>query len=264
VLDPEQPQSPSPEPASEPAGEALPSAAPEVEEPAESQSWWSRLWHTRGHHEIDSEAASPTNGHNGHAPIAPAPRSVTLTEEELQERVNRQAQSLRDRDIARANREAAEAERKRLRDEDPFTYAQQDRQREELEQTRQRQTAQLMDLLGHVGRQHDAVTLDPVFYSLPEAEQQRIRGLPNAGEGFPGRKVVVEESLKSLRRLEYERGYRDAQAKLKKDPVFRKSVLAEQRGGYEEPELYSGDGSPREGLPDENPSTILRKQYFGR
>jgi hypothetical protein len=257
-------QSPSPEPAApNVAGEASP-PPDEGREPSEDRSWWSRFLHTRGHHDDRSEAesASISTEASGNEPIAS--HQVTLTEEELNERVARQAQSLHDRDVARRNREAAEAERRRLRDEDPWQYAAQDRERETQTQVQVDQTNQLMGLLGHVGRQHDAVSIDPVINALPQQERERILQLPNAGQGLPGRRVIIDEALKSYGRLEYERGYREAQAKLRKDPVFRKSVLAEQRGSYAEPELYPGNGSPQDGLGDDNVSTILRRQYQQR
>jgi hypothetical protein len=117
-----------------------------------------------------------------------------------------------------------------------------------------------MQLLGHVGRQHDAVTLDPVLGLLPDKERQRILALPNAGQGLPGRKLIVDEAISSYGRLEYDRGYRDAQAKLKRDPAFRKSVLSELRGSYEEPELYSGEAPSEQ--PADNISNRLRSAFY--
>lgn len=256
-------QPPSPEPAPQAAGEPSPSNGT-VEEPTQDRSWWSRFLHTRGH-QTESSEVSPTESINGAgSDIAPAKRQVTLTEEELQERVARQAQSLHDREIARRNREAAQAQRARLRDENPEAYVQLEKTEEQQTQMRQVQAGQLMTLLGHVGRQHDAVSIDPIINALPAKERERILGMPEAGQGLPGRKLIVDEALKTYGRQEYERGYREAQAKLKKDPVFRKSVLSELRGSYEEPELYPGDGSPGQGLGDDNVSNILRRQYQGR
>jgi hypothetical protein len=264
MLDPvELQQPPSPEPAAPAAGEPVPPSAPEGEEPSQDRSWWSRFLHTRGHQSDQSEDASPPSA-NGHEPPPIASTSVTLTEEELNERVARQAQSLHDREIARRNRENAQAERARLRDQNPEAYVQLEKDEEQTAALRQQQTGQLMTLLGHVGRQHDAVSIDPIVNALPQTERERILALPEAGQGLPGRKLVVDEALKSYGRLQYERGYREAQAKLKKDPVFRKSVLSELRGAYEEPELYPGQGSPQEGLGDDNVSTILRRQYTQR
>lgn len=254
---------PSPEPAAQVAGEAPPSDAT-VEEPSEDRSWWSRLLHTRGHHADQSAEVSPTESVNG-AETTIAPKSVTLTEEELQERIARQAQSLHDREIARRNREQAQAERARLRDENPEAYVQLEKDEEQAAQVRQTQAVQLMQLLGHVGRQHDAVSIDPIINALPQKERERILALPEAGQGLPGRKLIVDEALKTYGRQEFERGYREAQAKLRKDPVFRKSVLSELRGQYEEPELYPGDGGQSTGgLGDQNVSTILRRQYMQR
>ena len=219
--------------------------------------------HTRGH-QSETDEASPPDGTNGHAPIAPAQRLLTLSEEELNQRVEREAQSRHDRETAKRNREAQEAERKRLREEDPWQYAQSEKEREDLERARTEQTQQLMGLLGHVGKQHDAVSIDPVINALPEKERKRILELPNAGQGLPGRKMIVDEALKTYGRLEYERGVRETQAKLRKDPVFRKSVMNELRGSYEEPELYPGQGSPAEGLGEDNVSSRLRRAYMQR
>lgn len=219
--------------------------------------------HTRGH-QSDLADASLSEETNGHAPIAPAQKLVTLSEEELNQRVEREAQSRHDRDVARRNREAQEAERKRLREEDPWQYAQNERQREDLDRQRAEQTQQALSTLGQVGRMHDAVSIDPVINALPETERKRILELPNAGQGLPGRKLIVDEALKSYGRMEYERGVRETQAKLRKDPVFRKSVLSELRGSYEEPELYPGNGSPADGLGDDNVSARLRRAYMQR
>jgi len=264
MLEPNELQPPSPAPATQAAGETPPSSAA-VEEPSEDRSWWSRLLHTRGHHTDPSAGVSTTDAVNGSdSDIAPA-RALTLTEEELNERVQRQAQSLHDREVARRNREQAQAQRARLRDENPEAYVELEKSEEQAQQLRQAQAGQLIQLLGHVGRQHDAVSIDPIVNALPAKERERILAMPEAGQGLPGRKLIVDEALKTYGRQEYERGYREAQAKLKKDPVFRKSVLAEQRGQYEEPELYPGNGGPTSGgLDENNVSNILRRQYTSR
>lgn len=257
-------QQPSPEPANQAAGETPPSNAT-VEEPSGDRSWWSRFLHTRGHQADAVPEVSPAGSVNGQgSDIAPA-GSITLTEEELNERIARQAQSLHDREIARQNRERAQQARARLRDESPEAYVELEKNEEQQTILRQQQAGQLMQLLGHVGRQHDAVSIDPIINALPAKERERILAMPEAGQGLPGRKLIVDEALKTYGRQEYERGYREAQAKLRKDPVFRKSVLAEQRGQYPEPELYPGDGGPTNGgLGDDNVSNILRRQYSQR
>lgn len=257
-------QPPSPEPAPPAAGEVPPSETSATES-SEDRSWWSRFLHTRGHHEDTLPEASPADAINGSEPAIAPSRSVTLTEEELNERVARQAQSLHDREIARQNRERSQRDRARLRDENPEAYVQLEKSEEEATQLRQVQAGQLMQLLGHVGRQHDAVSIDPIINALPAKERERILAMPEAGQGLPGRKLIVDEALKTYGRQEYERGYREAQTKLRKDPVFRKSVLAEQRGQYEEPELYPGSGGETNGgLDENNVSTILRRQYQQR
>lgn len=264
MLDPSSIQPPSSEPAAPPAGEVSRPNADVGEEASEDRSWWSRLLHTRGHHADQAPELSPADVINGPESIASA-RTVSLTEEELNARVVAQAQSLHDREVARRNRENAQAARARLRDENPEAYVQLEKNEEEATNLRQAQAGQLMQLLGHVARQHDAVSLDPVINALSKTERERILAMPEAGQGLPGRKLIVDEALKSYGQSEYQRGYREAQAKLRKDPVFRKSVLAEQRGQYEEPELYPGNGGQTNGgLDDDNVSTILRRQYRSR
>lgn len=258
-------QPPSPDPAAPAAGEsAPPSASINSEDPGEDRHWWSRFLHTRGH-QSELDDGSPQDETNGHDSIASEQKLLTLSEEELNQRIEREAQSRHDRETARHNREAAEAERKRLREEDPWQYAQTEKEREDLERTRLQQTEQLMGLLGHTAKQHDAHTIDPIINALPEKERKRILELPNAGQGLQGRKVIVDEALKSYGRQEYERGVRETQAKLKKDPAFRKSVLADLRGSYQDPELYPGSGAPSDsGLDSDNVSNILRRQYQSR
>ena len=173
MLKPEPQQSPSPEAVPPTVGESLSTSAPESDQSTEDrQSWWSRFLHTRGHHDTVPDA-DPADDQT--PPATTTPGMVTLSEQELQDRINRQAQSLRDRQRYREQQEAAEAERKRLRDDDPWKYAQEEKQREDTEQVRQQQTAQLMTLLGHVGRQHDAATLDPLINDAPSDEARRAQ-----------------------------------------------------------------------------------------
>ena len=106
------------------------------------------------------------------------------------------------------------------------------------------------------------MTLDPLVEALPEQERQRILAIPNAGQGLPGRKLIVDEALKSYGRLEYERGYREAQARLRKDPAFRKSVVNEFRGAFEEPELYPGQ-APSD-VQEDTISNRLRSAFLQR
>ena len=134
MLEPNELQQPrSPEPVAPAAGEtALPPGSAINEEPQEERHWWSRFLQTRGH-QSERDEDSPSDGTNGHEPIAPAQRLLTLSEDELNQRIEREAQSRHDRETARRNREAQEAERKRLREEDPWQYAQSEKEREDLE-----------------------------------------------------------------------------------------------------------------------------------
>ena len=109
-----------------------------------------------------------------------------------------------------------------------------------------------------LGSAHDRVTVDPIFLALPKAEQERILKLDGVGRGLDGRKLVVTESLKALEKHWKAEGAKDAEAKLRRNPAFRKQLLAEARGQTVEPEILSA-GSPSEA--DKNLSGILREYY---
>ena len=186
-------------------------------------------------------------------PSEPAPSTVQLTQEELDRRV----QAETDRREFRRQQEARDAERRRLRDEDPWAYAEQDRQAEQQVTL----SANAMAQLGQVGETHDRYTLDPLFNTLPPAEQHRILALEGAGIGLEGRKLIVTESIKALEKHWKEEGEKEAERKLRRNPAFRKQVLGEFRRGMTEPE-YVGSGAPSQA--DRDVSNILRDQIRAR
>lgn len=179
----------------------------------------------------------------------PASQPLTLTQEELDRRV----QAETDRREAKRNSEAKAAERRKLRDEDPWAYAEQDRQAEKQAET----DTSVNSMFAQIGAHHDRYTLDPLVMQLPDAERQRIMALPGAGAGLDGRKLIVEEGLKALEKHWRAEGARDAEAKLRRNPAFRKQVFSEMRRGAPEPEFISG-GAPSEA--DRTVSSILRSQ----
>jgi hypothetical protein len=82
--------------------------------------------------------------------------------------------------------------------------------------------------------------------------------LEGAGTGLEGRKLVVGEALKALEKHWKAEGEREAEAKLRRNPAFRKQVLGESRGTAVEPELlpaFSGSAT------DRKVSDILRGYY---
>ena len=187
-----------------------------------SPSWWQRLM-GRGHAE-ETEAAP---GESAEASAEGKASTVTLPVEEFERRV--QAETDRRAEKARLKADA-EAKRK-LRDENPWQYAEAERQEEQATQ----QNDQLNQFLSGIGSLHDGATIDPLVQSLPDAEKQRILGLEGAGVGLDGRKLIVSESLKALEKHWKAEGAREAEARLRKNPAFRKQLYSEFRGP--EPEV---------------------------
>lgn len=240
----------TPDPSSEQPSQDAPAAPEQSSEPVEQSrgSWFlQRLWRGRnGGSTEDSDQGAETPGQQTSPPI-------TLTQEELDRRI--QAETDR-REAKRANeRQQADrvAERRRLRDEDPWAYAEQDRQTEQQVMSE----ATVSNMFTSIGSTHDRFTLDPLVEQLPEAERQRIMSLPGAGVGLDGRKLIVQEGLRALEKHWKEEGAKDAEAKLRRNPAFRKQVFGEMRRGAPEPDFISG-GAPSEA--DRSVSNLLRAQ----
>lgn len=250
-----QPTANNPDPSSvEPATDAAATTETPPDpnaQPSRVTSFFQRLWRGRdgrftgGGEDVQTEEdARPSE----------TVRTITLTQEELDRRVDAETQR---REAKRA--QAAEAERRRkLRDEDPWAFAEEARNAEHAAQFDQQTNTWLSDL----GATHDRVSIDPLVLSLPKAEQDRILALEGAGIGLEGRKLIVNESLKALEKLWKAEGARDAEDKLRRNPAFRKQVLSEFRHGMREPEFIgSGNGVSSS---DASVSDILRQQIRAR
>lgn len=219
---------------------------PTSAEPKEGSSpgWWQRLFQRQ-----PAAQEAETDGGESGEPSGASGR-LSLTQEELDRRV----QAETDRREAKRAQEARAAERKRLRDEDPWAYAQQER---EAEQTQAQDTG-IQQFFANVGLSHDRVSIDPLMEMLPTQERERIMKLEGAGQGLEGRKLVVSEAIKSLEKHWKAEGEKEAQGKLRQNPAFRKQVMAEHRSGFVEPELlpaFSGSAT------DRKVSDILRNFY---
>jgi hypothetical protein len=241
------------------ADEAQPNTPSEGAEPADvaaaeptsgesregpSTHWWDRLLNKRPTPEAasdDKEQAEAT---------VTSPQKLSLTQEELDRRV--QAETDR-REAQRAQRQRAE-ERKKLRDTDPWAYAEEERK---AEQSQSQDTATL-EFFRNVGTQHDRIAIDPLMESLPAAERQRIMDIEGAGRGLDGRKLVVNEALKSLEKHWKAEGAKDAEVKLRRNQAFRKQILSEARAGIVEPDLLPAYSSSEA---DQKVSDILRGYY---
>lgn len=237
----EQPQTPSSEPRADDATTAEPSSA-DSEAQASSPSWWSKLFHRRGDPEPEPEVEDATTKR--------APSSLTLSQEELDKRIQAEA----DRRDARRLAEQRAAQKRELRDSDPWAYVEQERNEEQAAQAGQ----QMDQLFANIGSQFDRTTMDPLVERLPVPERERILKMDGAGRGLDGRKLVVTESLKALEKHWRAEGAKDAETKLRRNPAFRKQVLSELRGQTAEPELLPS-GSPSEA--DKTVSGILREYY---
>ena len=212
--------------------------------PPASRNFLQRLFRGRGSQDGETQ---------DQAEAAETSSAITLTQEEL----DRKVQAETDRREAKRIEAARAAERRRLRDEDPWAYAEQDRQAEQAQTLDVGTTA----MLGNVGATHDRYTLDPLVAQLPEAEQRRILSMEGAGVGLDGRKLIVTEGLKALEKHWKTEGEKEAERKLRRNPAFRKQVLGEFRRGYVEPENI-GSGQPS--AADKTVSDILRNQIRAR
>lgn len=242
-MQPEQPNIPS-EGAQVPDGQ--PSEPVSDESRTESSpGWWQRLFNRR-------PVAQETTAEDGERSSADGTSDVAkLTQEELERRVQAETDRREAQRIAAERREA----RKKLRDEDPWAFAEQERQAEK--QADQDQGVQ--QFFANVGVQHDRVAIDPLMEALPPTERQRIMGIEGAGRGLDGRKLVVSEALKALEKQWKAEGEKEAEAKLRRNQAFRKQLLAEARGNTVEPELLPAFSGPTDA--DKQMSDIFREYY---
>lgn len=240
-MQPTQPEPSSPEPSADvqPTG-----ADSEPSQPASSRNFLQKLFR-RGSEEPEPQDHQPE-------PSQPS-NAITLTPEQLYRQVQAEADR---REAKRA--QAADAERKRkLRDEDPWAYAEEERNAERVAIG----DSQVSNMFAQIGTEHDRYALDPLVMSLPQAERDRILQIEGAGVGLEGRKLIVEESLKALEKHYRSEGERAAADKLRRNPAFRKQILSEFRRGMSEPE-FVGSGAPSAN--DKNVTDILRDQIRAR
>jgi hypothetical protein len=240
----EQPKTPSAEPS--PAASADVSASVSestAEQPSKAPSWWQRLL-----------GREPEASPDDQEPATSAePAKVVLTEEELERRV----QAETDRREAKRRTETEKAERRRLRDEDPWKYAEQDRKAEQEVES----NTQVQQFVTSIGLEYDRVAIDPIIEVLPKAERERVLGAAarDAANGLEHRRMVVGEAMKALEKHWRAEGAKDAEDRLRKNPAFRKQILVESRGQYTEPELLPS-GPAGNGRSSDDINDMLRRQ----
>ncbi len=239
-MQPEQPNTPS-------TDVQAPDAAPvetssDERSEGSSPSWWQRLFNRDPGPEASSDSGDSKATETASKPLS-------LTAEELERRI----QAETDRREAKRQAEARKQARKELRDKDPFAYAELERTEEESA-TRD---AGVTDFFANVGKSHDRVSIDPIVEALPKGEIDRIMKLEGAGIGLDGRKLVVSEALKALEKHWRAEGQREAEARLRRNPAFRKQVLNEGRATATEPDLLPGAASDS----GRDVSALLRNYY---
>lgn len=238
-----QPQQPEPSSAEPSVDAQATEAGSEPSQPASSRNFLQRLFR-RGNEEPEPQDQPES---------AETSSAITLTQEELDKRI----QAETDRREAKRAAQMLSERRRKLRDEDPWAYAEEERNAEKVAEI----DAQNNQWFGNVGATHDRFTVDPVVMALPDAERQRILALEGAGVGLDGRKLIVQEGLKALEKHWKEEGAKEAETKLRRNPAFRKQVLGEFRRGMPEPEFIGSGGSS---VADRDVSNILRDQIQAR
>lgn len=242
----EQPNTLSADVTTSDASASEPSSDQSEAQPSKAPSWWNNLFRRRGDPEPEADGSDADGAQTGSA----ASKTLTLTQEELDRRV--QAETDR-RESKRAN-DAKAQQRRNLRDTDPWAYAEEERKAEQSAESDQTMT----QFFASIGTEHDKVSIDPLVLSLPQAERDRILKIDGAGRGLEGRKLVVSEAIKSLEKHWKAEGAKDAEARLRRNPAFRKQVLAEARGDTVEPELLPAASSAEA---DKTVSALLRSHY---
>lgn len=239
----EQPNTPSAEPQTADAPSAAEPSSVEPEAQGSTPSWWTRMFRRRGDPDPEAEGADSK-------PEAPASNALTLTQEELDRRI----QAETDRREAKRMQEARARQKRELRDSDPWQYVEQERREEQEQQG----SAHMAQFLSNLGVEHDRVSIDPLFLALPKAEQDRIRSMDGAGTGLAGRRLVVTEALKSLEKHWRAEGAKDAETKLRRNPAFRKQLLSEARGQGSDPDVLPAVSASEA---DRTVSSLLRRHY---
>lgn len=174
------------------------------------------------------------------------PDKVVMTRTEYDEKVRREAQAMKDKEIARERAERErEAERekreqlKKLKDENVYKYVEErdklDQEQEAAERDREAQE-QVNKLLYGVAETFDKEVLGPIIDRLPaDVKEKILRDAP--GTGIENRKHIAEQALTHLLADAEKRGVEKARESLRKNPAFKKEVLVGEREVEDEPDL---------------------------
>ncbi len=185
--------------------------------------------------------------------------TLTLTQEELDRKVQAEA----DRRLDKFQREQAKIrkaeEERRLRDNDPYGYAQMMREREAEQVESQRKMKEVVEFASGQVREYDRQVLDPLFLKLPKEKQQEI--LSDIEEGIPARGKAATAALEALEKMWTQRGISEARKRLLEDQAFVKEVLARYAGNRQEPDPVPAVSSAPVAL--EDPNDYIRSAVRG-
>ena len=227
------------------ADEPSSAVSPSVEAPAETASApeteqrapsiFERLFGRRQTAPETDATPEPTEGTE---PATPKPATLTLTEDELEKRIQAETDRREAKRQQEAERKRAAEERKRLREEDPWAYVEQEKQQEQVEAANQT----WQDTLGNVVRSYDEATLTPLLEALPEADRARLVADESINKpGLDGRKAFAAALRKEIEK----QALKAAEQRLRKNPAFRQELLAELRGTDDEPDEIPARGPSR-------------------
>jgi hypothetical protein len=162
------------------------------------------------------------------------PDVLTVTQEELERKVQSEA----DRRLDKFQREQARLrkaeEERRLRDNDPYGYAQMMREREAEQQANREKMQEVIQFTSGQIRAYDREVLDPIFLKLPKDTQKAI--LENIEEGIPARGKAAKAALDALEKHWKGEALATARRKLLEDQAFVKEILARYAGNRQEPD----------------------------
>lgn len=176
-------------------------------------------------------------------PAKQQPETMTLTQDELDRRV----QAETDRREAKRAAEAARAQRKKLADEDPFQLAEDIKR----EMSHEEAADQVRRIHTNVMEAYDRDLLDPLVGRLPQEEAAKlVKEIDATGTKGRGKlQIAIVDALVKRAKAE---GAKEAEAKLRKNPALLKQLLLQDREAEDEPEPTEGTGAGRTGAVDMN------------
>ncbi len=198
----------------------------------------------------DGQQADPKPGEGGEQ----QPFKVFATEEEYKRDI--QAEQDR-REAVRADREKARIateNRKRLRTEDPEAFARLDEQDEAERERSQAIASELATgLSGNLIDIYDAEFIVPAIAMLPEDKRQEAIDKVTS---LQGRKDVLADVFDHVREDAHAKGkaegIKEAEARLRGNPAFAKSVQREVRAETDSPDIVEAGSSNGNSKPDMN------------